>query len=261
MTAGDTEVRIITPRAFQCSEFDGVDDYLNKSADPRLYFASGALSISGWVKYKNEQLANVYPVVSTTADYFIKGSTAGAVKTLQFSIQQQDSSYKASSAYTPLAGVWYHFVGVAPGSGAGNVILYVNGVLTGAGTAQTGDIKTGVKGIKIGAGSSTYFAGEIRMVRFHNKSLTQAEVNELYAGTHPTSAAFNLVAEYKLEKNYNDTSGNALHLTNNGARLTIADDKIAESIQAMRTSANDKWILTNSEGDKKQIVVIKVEEA
>jgi len=92
----------------------------------------------------------------------------------------------SGSSYYPVnsinIGQWYHFVGVYDGS---NVLLYVDGTLTGTPTALTGSLQNTTSDFFIGkrgaAPTNTTFEGKIDQVTIFDYALSQDQVTQLGA--------------------------------------------------------------------------------
>jgi hypothetical protein len=86
-----------------------------------------------------------------------------------------------TTAVLPTGGMWAHIVGVYDGA---HIMVYVNGMLAGTPTAQTGSISTGTSSVQIGnreyAGSPDYFHGAIADPAIWNRALSASEIAELY---------------------------------------------------------------------------------
>jgi len=113
----------------------------------------------------------------------------------------------SGSSYYPVnsinIGQWYHFVGVYDGS---NVLLYVDGTLTGTPTALTGSLQNTTSGFFIGkraaAPTTTTFDGKIDQVSVFNYALSASQVSTLNGGgtavTNPMSLSPKPIAYYQL---------------------------------------------------------------
>lgn len=113
---------------------------------------------------------------------------------------------------------WYNLILT---SDASNVMkLYINGVLDSqlSGTPQT------IGNINIGSGVSSYFFnGKIDDIRIYNRTITPAEVTQIYSFSGCNAdISTGLVAQYDFTGNANDQSTNANNGTISGASL-VAD--------------------------------------
>jgi len=262
MAAGDVVVTNTTNRSFSGFYFDGINDYLQTGINiPILNLESSPVSISLWAKWVTIPTGNYQAFFGnkSSSAYFQCTNGTGNFQ-VTFTIRQADLSYKNSTIFNPAKGVWYHLVGIAPGTSAGNVVLYVNGTITGVGTAQTDTLLTNPNGFRLGCnGGATGFVNiEIANVRIYKKVLDSIEIANLYAGIAPTSSTSKLVAEWKLNNSLIDTSieSNNLSIVNN-AHAGLFDDAIATAVKAQRVASTDKWLCAR--GQNGQVIVANIE--
>ena len=167
-------------------DFSGSTGQYGSAANHADFQVSTTISVSFWIK-----LDAALPVGYT---YFITYSTSGspyqamhtyydADGTLFFAVYNTSGTkYYARSnyGYTLSTGVWYHIVGVCPGTGSA-MRLYVNGAIppNGNSTTLTGTIYQFTSSVFLNVSANT-FDGRMDNVRIYNRELTTAEISELY---------------------------------------------------------------------------------
>jgi hypothetical protein len=156
--------------------FDGVDDYIDIGNSSSLNFGTGNFSVEVWVKVLNG---------TTGSDIITKWSEEpenGYWLTIQdnklyFGI---DVSGDAPEVFTDPINLnqWYYVVGIRKG---GNISIYLNGILASEDIGNAGDTST-IANLTIGKPKMmfTYFNGSIDEVRIYNRSLSDAEISDLY---------------------------------------------------------------------------------
>ena len=158
--------------------FDGQNDFVD-AGDP-VVDTAGNYTVSAWIRLDN--LNSFYTAVSqdTTGPqsaFFLQYHLAN--NRLQFSYPQGS----VRSDAPPVAGQWYHMVGVRDAEG-GTYKLYVDGVLQDTAgqcvaAESTGNLVVGRA--RFNGGPVDYFPGNIDQVHAYDRALTDAEVTELFA--------------------------------------------------------------------------------
>ncbi|CAN5322876.1 hypothetical protein BH10PAT1_BH10PAT1_1780 [soil metagenome] len=153
--------------------FDGSNDYLDLTTAVNLPTTDAAQTISVW-----------YKVASNPAGAQDMVHTEGGFDEVDLGFKSSNiivSKYGGTtlvSATPPTAGVWNHIVYVFDGL---THYLYINGVLQNTSTVSP---NTGwsISHISIGSnkGVSQFFSGTLDDVRYYNRALSPAEVNNLY---------------------------------------------------------------------------------
>jgi hypothetical protein len=158
--------------------FDGFDDYIST---PLLATGTGDYSMSAWVLFNsNTQCLLFYNGNSGIDGYGIHiFNTGKRVEILHGYI----SLNVTNSTYTPPTGEWLHLVTTRSGSLNS---LYVNGVLKHSGTNNP-LVPTGTTLIGGRNTSGQSLNGRMDEVRFYNRVLNSAEIQELYSGTSSVS--------------------------------------------------------------------------
>jgi hypothetical protein len=164
-------------------QFDGVNDYGTITN-------TSALQITGdqtleFVVYprRNDRRQNWYDK-AYGGEGTITYEIGGALSYYYGTAGSNTTPYQGfSSAGSPLATLnkWYHVVLVRDLSSPTKTLKwYVNGILNNSGSANYAAATAGSANITIGNGYTTYFGGDIQIVRIYNKALTQAEVLRNY---------------------------------------------------------------------------------
>ncbi len=235
MAAGDiTAVRSKASDVYSAASFDGVDDFVQVDNLPQ--FSTNGFSISLWAYKRSAGGANAGRIFERAIDdahrFFIDHNANVCINgTIVFSTGVVSNR-------------WYNLVCTIATNGA--IKIYFNGTLSGNGVAET-IASMGVLGqARIGNFANDNWAGYDGCIKdfkiYNNKILSTAEITSLAAGIDIDRS--NLVGEWKLQDNYNDTSGNGNHGTNTGTFLTnTLTNKIKADMQGMNLpAATDKII-------------------
>ncbi len=158
--------------------FDGQNDFVT-AGDPVIE-TSENYTVSAWIRLDN--LNSFYTAVSqdTTGPqsaFFLQYHRAN--NRLQFSFPQGS----VRSDAPPVAGQWYHMVGVRSAE-EGTYKLYVDGALQDTAGQCLADPSTGdlvVGRARFNGGPVDYFPGNIDQVHAYDRALSDAEVAELFA--------------------------------------------------------------------------------
>ena len=150
-------------------DFDGDNDYVDIGNDVSL--RSPNLTISGWVK-TDSQGTQTHAIVGIT-QYGLRKTSTNKPEGFIWGCNVIGSTNLDNNS-------WYYLTYVYNGT---NGLLYVNG--NSEGTMCSGDTRLGSNNIFIGArdASAEDWNGSIDEVMIYNRSLTQAEINELYERT------------------------------------------------------------------------------
>jgi len=166
-------------------DFSGSTGQYGSAANHADFQVSTTISVSLWVKF------DVVP--SAQYIYFLSYSTSGSPyqamhvyidgdNTLFFAVYNTSGTkYYARSnyGYSFSTGVWYHIVGICPGTGSA-MSLYVNETnAVGAATTLTGTIYQFTGLVYLGLSANT-FNGRMDNVRIYDRELTVSEISELY---------------------------------------------------------------------------------
>ena len=188
--------------------FDGVDDQVFVGNASSLNITS-SVTISTWVNFPSAPTPyqaivgrGVISTGSSNAQYALSVSNTGK---LSFLVGSGSTQYRAGENIIPVAGRWYHLVGVYDNV-AQVVKLYVDGSIDNvpvAGPASLNSL-TSYGYVVFGKpyAQSYYLNGALDDVRIYNRALTASEISELYAlgstpsttDTTPPSTPTNLLA-------------------------------------------------------------------
>lgn len=158
-----------------------------------------------------------------------------------------NGSYTAKKKYNlVVVKRWFNVICCNNG---GVLSLYVNGV---AATAPDADYASGnaVNKFRIGyantVNNSYSLNGLIKNVRVWNRVLDSNEISNVYNNVIPTK---DLKLQLPLTSDLNDTSGNANNATNGGTVVVgTTATSIKEVLEAARTGATDKYLITEVNG-------------
>ncbi|MBI2972045.1 MAG: laminin G domain-containing protein [Candidatus Aenigmarchaeota archaeon] len=175
---------------------DGINDYIDIGSQSSLTFASRSFSVSAWVRLNG--LANDGVDEGIVADY--RGSDArwillkfrNANGVFQFGLDTNGAwapERTAESITIPVVDMWYYVVGTYDHS-TGDIKIYVNGVFEKVSTGSPLSIGA-VNDVTIGnwynlvsrpTDGVAPVNGTIDEVAIYNRSLSEAEVRDLYLG-------------------------------------------------------------------------------
>lgn len=191
-------------------EFDGVNDRIDLTNQ----FCEGGIdnfSVSAWVKVNNFSSAPrfISRLCGEGSDRtpFIGMNSSGS---FIFRIRNVGDVSKSADSLSKELNTWYNIVGVYNST---DVIIYVNSVLENF-NSQSGAIKNSTGGIpKFGFSDDSgakYLDGSLDEIRIYNRSLSQAEVTEIYNSGRLSNRGLpenELLAYYP----FNEGSGQILH--------------------------------------------------
>jgi hypothetical protein len=189
-----------------CIYFDGSDDYLNFSQP---IARNPPYTVSVWVKPVSIS-DGAYHYIATNGGY--TGSIPGFFLLLTNGEQWQFGARDAAGyyGYTQIAAAdaaWTHLAGAWDGTyGANSVRLYVNGVKYAVTPTSVGAVST-VQNLFVGAyttGGVYKWSGAIDELRIYNRSLSDAEISNLYKMGYDVGASGPDVAADKCMGNFTD---------------------------------------------------------
>ncbi|UCF17857.1 MAG: LamG domain-containing protein, partial [Phycisphaerales bacterium] len=179
---------------YQCTAlcFDGSASYvLIPHSDGLKVINQGDFAVASWIKLD---------VISGQHNFFQQADGNGTGRSWLFiqnngEIQSWLGGSATASGVFPVAGTWYHVAVVVTEAGTADIVqMYVNGAASG--TPEQNDLEDSEGDYVIGVNknlTSQWFNGLIDDVRFYDKSLTAAEIQQLMLGD--TKSAGNPVPE------------------------------------------------------------------
>lgn len=190
-------------------------------------------TVEAWIK--PESLNDMYIAArhSGTAGWYLRVDSTGSLRIVGRT-SADDSGVSEANSVVP--GIWQHVAASLDMSGA-SAVIYINGIsvpVTYTNGANTSLTNTGP--LQIGALNSTNtFDGKIADVRIWSAVRTQTEIrdnmNQLLTGSET-----NLVAYYKLNGDFNDSTANANNLAASGSAVaTNLDNPFADTQYAIVT--------------------------
>jgi hypothetical protein len=263
MASGDVTATLSTSSERKSASFDGVDDYVEIPHNDSQLGAnlSNGFTISAWIFPRTIGETNG-AIINKSADAFQAsgfGVYTAATNTVGFRIKTGTQVYSANNSFPFF--VWNHLIITI--SSANLVNFYLNGVLSGVANQDTVQginqiVTTNV--LRIGNRSTATdrtFDGSIADVRIYNRVLSTTEITNLYNGEDIRDG---LVGQWKLEDDYNDSSGMGNHGTNSGTYLvnTLTNRLKADAPRTL-AAATDKLIVVPQKITDQRIRIIKAE--
>lgn len=261
MAAGAVTAAIITNDARACAINGGTSDRV-VIADNLVFDrpeTTGALTLEGWVYIR--AVNNAYPLFlerggGTEAYRFGLNSTA---RTIYFVTEHPAANSVISTTSLALR-TWHHVVCTwdKNDTGGANKKIYIDGVVD----VTTGNVTDNLEGtgiITLGShldGTVGNFEGYMKNIKLYEVALTQKEITQAYQGKNITRG---LIGHWKLESDFNDSSGFGNHGTANGTYISNGDGAIAKQFASTRISSGDIILTAGLIGN--QIVAVHIEES
>jgi len=236
MAAGAVEAAITSVKAKAGAYFDGLNDKVTFTSIPLPQF-----TVSFWAMTKSFPGGSWGMFMGDVGDYLGKLSGGGAIR------MELNGTTSVFGSPAMALETWHHFVYWSNG-----VITraYFDGVQSGADVANVEPLTLD----KIGQGQANWHNATISDVCVWNVPLTPTQCTDIYAGTKDRT---NLIAEWLLRDDYNDTLGN-YNGTNSGSRLAAMEEDIAAQIKTNRVGINDHQMLAIAGNN--QVINVNVEE-
>lgn len=169
--------------------FDGSDDHINIGNPANLQF-TGSMSVAAWVNGDSyPEIKHIVSKQGDTPDYGWRLGTSGAGGNFVMGVSETGVAMTDRRSVTsPVAGQWYHVVGVY-NAATQELNIYVNGVLdngTLVGTVPAAQYNSS-RNVNIGRRSALnrYFDGKIDDVRIYNIALDADMIADLFPCTAP----------------------------------------------------------------------------
>lgn len=193
-------------------------------------------TIEGWFNFESKPTSGniMYMVAkwntSSQRAYALQlWNDTGTMKLLLSTSDDGSVAANITSNWDPTLSTWYH-VAVAYDLSAGQAFMYVDtssiGTPTGGDTVlhnSTGDFTLGSV-----AGGGSYYDGLMDEVRVWSDIRTAGEISANWKTESP--AGNNLQGHWKLNNNYNDSSGNSNTLTGQAAPVFSTDVPFVEAV-------------------------------
>lgn len=206
--------------------FDGVTNYIDVGNDSSLNFGTGEITISAWIK-GNSSKANQFIYsketdVSSDEGVILYLRSSGSIIRFEY-WNSTDGDFVDSTQFVN-DGNWHHVVAVRNST---NNSIYVDGNLSAMGISENIDADSSgsaIIGLEL-TSPTTNFNGSIDETRVYNRSLTQSEIDYLFANNTVLNStglvshwAFNeksgLIASDSVGSNDGDVIGGVFNLTN-----------------------------------------------
>jgi prepilin-type N-terminal cleavage/methylation domain-containing protein len=163
--------------------FDGIDDYVECG---NVNTGTNEISISTWINLSSTSVAQ-RPIInkgytSHNAPYYQYTVFYTATDEIKFSLTI-DGTLKTATTTSSMVSIntWYHILSTYDGA---DLKVYVNGNLEKTTNVGSGTLTTYATNMRIGEYTNLnqdYFPGKIDEVRIYNKSLSTAQIQQLYA--------------------------------------------------------------------------------
>ena len=215
--------------------FDGTNDYISLPLSVKDSLHNTALSVSFWVRPKGTGTDDTIFAARNNSSSTINQYTSIMFlsdKRLRFGFHSNDI---ITSGFTYTTNVWYHFVCVYVYNTGKRI--YINGSLNTSNTqttALTMNSSAGTGHVNLGRLSSSdtrYAYMDLSDFRIYNKALSETEVSTIFSAgkynfsnTYNGSTISNLVYQYKLDKDLNDSVSNSSDGTNQGTTSSVDTD-------------------------------------
>lgn len=223
----------------RAASFDGVNDYIDFESDGLIIdTANNNYSIAGW--YKPESGNGYINVIGTEAGIYYSGPSMfwyGVTNKLLFYCGRTVTPVTPDISIEP--NKWYHFVGIS--NNDKTLKLYINGVYVGSGSYTT-HVNSPVNFFRIGGkdNQNRYVKGSLDELRIYNRSLSEAEILELYQNDYIYLSS--ITENYDIFPPTLSISGTYYSGTQTVPNTWIgADDPIGQE-------CNEKFIQTDSNG-------------
>lgn len=250
--------------------FDGTTNSIVTVPNASQLNQTGNLTVSAWMHPTTASQLSTARIVSkydgTNINYLLAYSgTTGQMRML---VDTSNGRYTALSSSTLLdTSKWYYVVGVA---NAGNLYLYVNGVLAGS-TTYAGTIKSSNSPLYIGRETTgSPFTGDISDVRLYNRALSAQEITKQYnsynsqinlgsSGGAGSASSVNLtkglVGYWPFSGNAKDTTPYSDDGAVNGATLTT--DRFGRANSAYSFNGTNQYLtLPSSQATNSETVTV-----
>jgi len=192
-------------------DLDGIDDYVDCGYDPLFDVTTNEMTVAAWVSIRS--CTNAWSVIAAKGEYAWRLSNMNLDPSFHFGITwwQAPDTYGVNGATAVGYDEWHHVAGVFDGT---NINIYLDGALDGS-EPTTEPIGINDKPMLIGNNPydlNRWWDGLIDEVKVYDCALSENEVRYL-AGYSPDPGAKGLIADYPMENDVNDVSGNELHGT------------------------------------------------
>lgn len=240
--AFNTSYSVVNPIAHKCASFDGVDDQIVLLSNP-LEHNFLTISLNCFYKYSSSEADRTF--IEVTKSSSISNNiglwfyTKDVDKRVSVGVCDGSSREYLSWLNQSEDSVWNNFI-LTINRSTKKYNLYKNGVLVSEETSTKTLTFLTSDDFRIGKIGSTAFNGCFSNVRIWNKVLDPTEIAKVAAGDNSV-ARENLVGEWKLADNYNDTSGNGNNGTNSGSVLTSVEaGDLKDFLEGTYTGTTDK---------------------
>lgn len=195
-------------------------------ADTASLSVTGDMTIEAWVKRESTgAMCMVAKNNGTNFSYFFQFHSTDKARFSVSSTGGAFSVFPPSTTSVTADGLWHH-VAVSYNAAAGTCAFYLDGATDGTGSGLPTSINDNASDFFVGqtgdSGDRQYFDGLIDEVRIWSDIRTAQEISDNYR-TELVGNEGNLVAYYKFNNAYTDTTSNANDLTASGSPVFSTD--------------------------------------
>ena len=235
--------------------FDGMDDYITINNSELLQNPSSFLTFSVWIKLEKDVLPDgqgVVPIISKNNRQFNFSQWGRYSLNLNAGINSNYQGINHHFSNQINKNEWINIISVV--NRVDNLVyLFINGIKYTAGgwavedSYPDSEINIGLQRIGAYSNNNTFlWKGLLDDIRIYNRALTDTEVQALYqAEAPPIDITTGLVANYKMDGNAQDASGNSNHGTaQNG--VTFGTDRFGNAGKAASFDGVDDYVQATS---------------
>jgi hypothetical protein len=232
--------------------FDGSDDYVSVSSNNLPFDNNNNITFTGWF-YPNVNTDSL-GIFGQQTEIILRHQSSNRLELILNSFSTND---RVDSISTFVINDWNFYAGYYDGT---NLCININNGVNNC-VIPTGSWGGNVNDFVIGKAGSigNVYDGSIRDVRIYNKSLSQAEITQLYNEENETTDG--LVAYYPLHDNANDMNHIASHRDSSQAMNFDGVDDYVETdyfsdISRLKNYTFSLWFNPTLEGGSEQILVM-----
>jgi hypothetical protein len=223
--------------------FDGIDDRIDLPSETLNFERTNAFSQSLWIKTSDDDTGNII-LAKMTSDLSYRGSCLtmknGLLSTYLINNGTTQNRLRVDGTTLINDDQWHHLVVTYDGSSvASGVAVYLDGSLENsviAADTLTGTILNSVTPTIGSRSSESYYEGSIDDIRIYSRTLSAAEVQELYTESESAGseepAVESAAVYYAFNGDATDESGNGNDGIVEGA--TLMEDRFGNPDQAFR---------------------------
>lgn len=226
----------------QCADFESGSSHYATKAGPAGITYTDDFVVEAWANFESYTQGSIISRFNGTSGWVLDTNSTGSIRLLGYNAGAGNVSYVQSYQSVPLA-KWIHIAAQLDMSAftatTTTSYIMINGIsvpvaVIRAGTNPTALVQAG--DLQVGSSNTAnYFDGKLADIRVWSAKRTQTEItdnmNQQLVGTET-----NLVAYFKLNGDFNDSTANANNLTaTNGVVATTVDNPMKDTQYAVVT--------------------------